>query len=106
MPGPTLNALRDEYNELFDTCIVRPERDGAVNKIVKTITNNRDRYEAISEASDVPWFMIGAIHSLEGDLDFGTHLHNGDSLKRRTVNVPAGRPPGEPPFTFEESAID
>src|SRR5262249_22752375 len=48
-----------------------------------------------------------AIHSLEGSLNFNTHLHNGDPLKARTVNEPAGRPKeGSPPFTFEESAID
>ena len=107
MSQPTLNsALRAEYNDLFDTCVIRPAREGEVDKIAKTITTNKGRYEAISSASSVPWFMIGAIHSLEGSLHFGTHLHNGDSLKRKTVNEPAGRPPGEPPFTFEESAID
>lgn len=106
MSQPALNALRSEYNDLFDTCVVRPERESEVNSIVKTISTNKGRYEDISKASSVPWYMIGAIHSLEGSLDFGTHLHNGDSLKRKTVNVPAGRPPGQPPFTFEGSAID
>jgi lysozyme family protein len=44
---------------------------------------------------------------MECGLDFTKHLHNGDSLKRRTVNVPAGRPKtGQPPFTFEVSALD
>jgi len=36
-----------------------------------------------------------------------THLHNGDPLTARTVHVPAGRPVvGNPPFTWEQSAID
>jgi lysozyme family protein len=44
---------------------------------------------------------------MECGLSFAKHLHNGDSLERRTVNVPAGRPKtGQPPFTFEESAVD
>ncbi len=58
-------------------------------------------------ATGVPWFVIGAIHSLESDGDFGTHLHNGDSLARRTTHAPRGRPVGgTPPFAWEESAQD
>jgi lysozyme family protein len=36
------------------------------------------------------------------------HLHNGDPLSHRTVNVPRGRLPAphEPPFTWERSARD
>src|SRR6185503_1942949 len=49
----------------------------------------------------------GMIHEMEGGLNFATHLHNGDPLTHRTVQVPAGRPPnGLPPFQWEESAID
>src|SRR5262249_8720937 len=41
------------------------------------------------------------------DMDFKTHLHNGDSLKARTYDVPAGRPRrGNPPFAWDASAID
>src|SRR5258708_31039884 len=40
-------------------------------------------------------------------LSFNRHLHNGDPLTARTVQVPAGRPPdGQPPFTWEQSAVD
>jgi lysozyme family protein len=108
MPSvPTLNGLRDEYNDLLQTCEIKPAKLGAVNEICTKILNNQKRYEKIGNDNRVPWFMVAVIHSLEGDLDFNTHLHNGDSLKRRTVNEPAGRPQtGPPPFTFEESAKD
>jgi hypothetical protein len=44
---------------------------------------------------------------LETSQRFNQHLHNGDALTGRTVRVPSGRPrTGNPPFTFEESAID
>jgi hypothetical protein len=48
---------------------------------------------------------------MECGLDFGHHLHNGDSLSHRTHQVPAGRPPGPGnapggAYTWEESAID
>ena len=40
-------------------------------------------------------------------MSFSRHLHNGDPLKARTVNVPSGRPPiGQPPFKFDDSAVD
>ena len=49
----------------------------------------------------------GVIHSLEAGLSFARHLHNGDPLSARTVQVPRGRPlADEPPFTWEQSAAD
>lgn len=49
---------------------------------------------------------------MESSLKFTRHLHNGDSLKKRTINVPDGRPVTAPingwevGYTWEESAID
>jgi hypothetical protein len=44
---------------------------------------------------------------MESSLNFNTHLHNGDPLTQRTTHVPVGRPAeGNPPFTWEESAVD
>src|SRR4029453_7588990 len=107
MAKHTLEELRSEYNSLLQTCEIRADKLREVQDICNTILNNKARYEKIAAARGVPWFLIPAIHSLEGTLNFNTHLHNGDPLKARTVNVPAGRPKsGSPPFTFEESAID
>src|SRR5262249_30565370 len=76
-------------------------------KIARAIIANRARYAAVEQATGVPWFMIGPIHARESDMDFSTHLHNGDSLKARTHHVPAGRPTrGNPPFQWDASAID
>lgn len=58
-------------------------------------------------STGVPWFVIGVIHNMEGSLNFKTHLHNGDPLAARTVQVPKGRPmAGTPPFRWEDSAVD
>lgn len=44
---------------------------------------------------------------MEGSCNFKVHLHNGDPLTGKTVQVPAGRPRnGTPPFTWEISAED
>jgi lysozyme family protein len=57
--------------------------------------------------TDVPWYIIAAIHNMEASQKFNGHLHNGDPLTARTVHVPKGRPPfGNPPFTFEDSGVD
>lgn len=99
--------LKKEYEDLFATCIIKPEKQASVEKLVGTITANRTRYEAVESLTGVPWYVIAAIHSLEGSLSFKTHLHNGDPLTAKTVHVPKGRPvAGSPPFTWEESATD
>jgi len=55
----------------------------------------------------IPWYFIAVIHNMESGMNFTKHLHNGDPLTARTVQVPAGRPrQGNPPFTWEESAVD
>jgi len=78
-----------------------------VEQAVQRILQYQNRYASIAAQSTVPWYVIAVIHNMECGLDFTKHLHNGDSLKRRTVNVPAGRPKiGQPPFTFEVSALD
>lgn len=98
---------RDEYDNLFSTCVVNPSRVADVDRLIERIKANRARYEQVQNATQVPWWFIAAVHSLEADLNFNTHLHNGDPLSARTVHVPAGRPvAGDPPFTWEESALD
>lgn len=113
MSNITLTELRGEYQRLWDSCQILPEWEDRVNEVVGKIKANRARYEAIaSTLGKCPWYFIGAIHNMEASLDFSKHLHNGDSLRRRTVQVPAGRPV-EPPnkgwdegYTWEESAAD
>jgi lysozyme family protein len=79
----------------------------ATDARVRAIAENKPRYDQVANATGVPWYVIGMIHEMEGGLNFSTHLHNGDPLTRRTVQVPAGRPPtGMPPFQWEDSAID
>ena len=54
-----------------------------------------------------PRYFIGIIHAMEASFDFRTHLHNGDPLKAKTVQVPSGRPPvWNPPNDWASSALD
>lgn len=105
--APTFEALRAEYRRLWDTLKIRSTRVGAASEVAARILKNKSRYEAVASVANVPWFFIGIIHYRESNLSFAKHLHNGDSLKKKTVRVPAGRPlKGDGPFTWEESAKD
>lgn len=108
MPGVSLtSSLRNQYQDLFDSCIIRPENAKEADNIVSRIGPNRNRYAAVGDPLGIPWYFVGIVHNMEASLNFKTHLHNGDSLTRRTVQVPPGRPKtGNPPFTWEESATD
>jgi len=106
MPSLT-PQLRAEYQNLFDTCQIRPNRQNTVEQLADKLVHNKSRYQTIEASTDVPWYIVAVIHNMEGSQNFTTHLHNGDPLTARTVHVPSGRPPtGSPPFSFEDSAID
>jgi lysozyme family protein len=62
---------------------------------------------SLTLATGMPWWFVAIVHFMEGGGKFTKHLHNGDPLTARTVNVPKGRPVmGKAPFSWEESAID
>ncbi|MBC7826567.1 MAG: hypothetical protein H7122_02385 [Chitinophagaceae bacterium] len=106
MPSLT-PQLQSEYQRLFDTCSIRPEKNSEVDTILNKIVNGRFKYEALEKKLNIPWYFIGIVHCMEGSCNFEVHLHNGDPLKARTVQVPSGRPKnGNPPFTWELSAAD
>lgn len=74
---------------------------------VARIKSMMGAYAKVEAACGVPWWFVAVVHIREADGDFRAHLHNGDSLRARTVHVPAGRPKsGKPPFAWHESAID
>jgi lysozyme family protein len=101
------DTLRDEYERLFKSCVVRPERATEVETITGRLQQQQTRYQQVSDATGVPWHVVAVIHNMESSLRFDRHLHNGDPLSARTVHVPAGRPrDGNPPFTWEVSASD
>ena len=101
-----LKTLSPEYATLWDTMEI--VRDAAViEKTVQKIIAFKSKYAAIEAATNVPWYVIGIMDMREGGGGCCTHLHNGDSLKKRTVNEPKNRPTTSAgPFTWQESAID
>jgi lysozyme family protein len=116
-PAQAQNAAReakfrkyhDGYLKLFDTCTVKAGNKAEVDWYMSKLTNPkyRQRYETVANAVCVPWYFIGIVHALEASLNFEGHLHNGDPLSERTVQVPANRPKvWGPPSDWEASAKD
>lgn len=107
---PTFEERKDAYTALWDGVQIKTDRKVAMEAAANKVAAGRRHYEAISAAVRVPWWFIGFLHLRESDCNFARHLHNGDSLQRRTVQVPANRPPWKPrngkAYTFEESAED
>lgn len=94
--------------QTYATAGIKPEHVAEVAQAAAQISTNRPRYFLVSSSfSGMPWWVVGCIHSMESSLGFDKHLHNGDPLTSRTIHYPPGRPTsGEPPFTWEQSAVD
>jgi lysozyme family protein len=100
-------ALKSEYESLLNSLSVRKESEPELLRIQTDIEKNKQRYTEVETRTGVPWQVVAVLHYEEGALDFSRHLHNGDPLSERTVNPPSKRPrAGNPPFTWEDSAID
>lgn len=103
---PTFEQLETVYADLLSRMSIKEGWKNRYTVRAKQILKNKSIYEEVENLTGVPWAMVAALHERESSCNFKTHLHNGDSLQRRTYHVPAGRPLGNPPFTWMESAED
>lgn len=99
------DALSREYATLWDGMQIT-RLQASIDKTADRIIASRSRYETIQKLTTVPWYVVGIIHAMETGLRFDKHLHNGDPLTAATKLIPANRPPGKGPFTFEQSCCD
>ncbi|WP_205917873.1 DNA/RNA non-specific endonuclease [Rhizobium ruizarguesonis] len=104
---PAFDGVKAEYDQLYASCVIRSERKSEVDWYVRKLTDFRPHYAKVGDALGIPWWFVGITHALEASLNFKGHLHNGDPLSARTVQVPKGRPKKwSPPNSWEDSAID
>ena len=107
--APASEAVADGYRELFRTCVIKQDKLSQVRWYTDKLTDpaRRERYQRIENEICVPWYFVGIIHGMECAFDFNKHLHNGDPLRYKTVQVPKGRPqPWNPPTDWHSSAVD
>lgn len=63
----------------------------------------KQRYQAVSAKTGVPWAFIAVAHERESSQDWTGSLAQGDPWNKVSVHVPAGRGPFK---SWEEAAID
>ncbi|MDX2479594.1 MAG: peptidoglycan-binding protein, partial [Desulfuromusa sp.] len=107
--GGDLPRTKAEYVKKFKNMVIREKWFNLADKIVDRIIDpdNAKRYREVERRSTVPWWYVGLLHLMETSFNFDKHIHNGDPLGARTVNVPVGRPPlWTVGMTWEDSAVD
>lgn len=107
-PEPPPPPAPSSYAYMWANMRVLPQHQATVDRDARTILAKKSTYQGIEAQNGVPWYVIGLLDMMESGGGADSHLHNGDPLRGRTIHVPAGRPPPpeEPPFTFEQSALD
>lgn len=100
---PTYGSYWRTAAARWDAMYVPATRVASVVATAKRLCAAKARYQAIEQATGVPWYLIACLHERESAQDFGTYLGNGQSLRRVTTEVPAGRGPFP---SFEPGAID
>lgn len=73
------------------------------DQVAPRLVHSKPRYQAISEKTGVPWFVIAVIHQRESAQNFTKSLAQGDPWNKVSVRVPKGRGPFK---SFEEAAVD
>jgi len=95
----------NRYTRWVEDARIRPECSERVAGAVNRALRNMPRLRPVADILRVPWTLLAALQELEASGRMDRHPANGDSLQRRTVNVPAGLPRrGEPPYTYESVA--
>ncbi|UUZ77413.1 hypothetical protein LP414_09410 [Polaromonas sp. P1(28)-13] len=103
------SEIAGEYRSLFDAANISSDKLNMLEKLAAILISHKATYVQLEQQLGIPWHFTGLLHCMESNFNFGTHLHNGDSLMHRTKRVPVGRPNsnvGDPPFSWLTSAAD
>lgn len=98
----SLETMVNDHRQNTPNLKIRPEMSKALERFREKVMRNKARYEQVSQATNVPWYLIAAIHERESGGNFNTYLHNGDPLGKPTVHVPVGKLF----YDWETAAID
>jgi len=106
MTVPSFAALAPSYARLWANLVPAPEHMPALEKICDALIAHKATYaDAAAAVWDRPdyWYIIALIDQMEGGGGACTYLGNGQSLRKETTEVPAGRGPF---VSFTSGCID
>ena len=63
----TFAELKPEYESLFATMVVRPERLALVDRIASKLLRHKAQYQSVEAKTGVPWYVIAALHNRESE---------------------------------------
>jgi lysozyme family protein len=88
-----LNAYHSwRYADLWMTMQITSNSNPRLHTVERLMANE-PHYKAAQDATGIPWWHIGAIHSLECDCDMNGNILNGEPLDQVTVAWPPGHGP-------------
>jgi len=108
-------ALIAKYGALWEKAKILPARAKEVAAVAARLVapDAKGRYQLISTATGVPWWVIAVIHEREASQNFSKQLGQGDPLNAVSRHVPRGRGPflnhpNDPPGqdAFYRGAVD
>ena len=107
LPVASLSASPNEYLNLWAACVINAGIQPQIDEAVKRIKSHSETYTEAVNNTRIPWYCVGIMDEMECSCNQSQHIHNGDPLTAKTVQVPAGRPAiGEAPFTKLQSISD
>jgi len=86
--------------------VIKPSRLHEFDGYAAQLFAHKAIYAAIESKTSVPWQLTAVLHLRESNANLGTYLGNGQSLKRKTTEVPENRGPFLGPNAFIDGAID
>jgi lysozyme family protein len=104
--------MTSDYAALYEEALVLGCDAPYLSSRCQRIIANKASYDLVSLHTEVPWWLVGILHSLEAGCSFQRHFLNGDPLTHRTIHAPAGRPMAPPgagagqPYQWYETAVD
>lgn len=100
-----IHALIAANQQRWNTATYNPHSLALAHDVAARLvaTNAKTTYEAIENATTVPWFVIAVIHEREASQSWLANLAQGDPWNKVSVHEPAGRGPFK---SFTAAAVD
>jgi|GEM_PF-5326460 len=82
--------IAEDHSENLKSLQINSDKKSLVDKFYKNFEKNRQHYDRVAAATDIPAILIATIHYMEAGMLFDRYLHNGQVLGKETTFVPKG----------------